>query len=87
MMRLGRDNYHSLAVLNYTHTNKIDTIFIDPPYNTGNDTFRFNDDIVEKDDPYRHRSPKNVIAEITTLSEWNTVVYNGSKQNIINSKY
>ena len=48
------DNYHSLSVLNYTHINKIDTIFIDPPYNTGNDTFRFNDDMVGEDDPYRH---------------------------------
>src|SRR5450830_1512183 len=29
------DNYHSLSVLNYTHREKIDAIFIDPPYNTG----------------------------------------------------
>ena len=26
-MLIEGDNYHSLAVLNYTHTNKIDTIF------------------------------------------------------------
>ncbi|CAG8602151.1 17906_t:CDS:1, partial [Cetraspora pellucida] len=29
------DNYHSLTVLNYTHKDKIDLIYIDPPYNTG----------------------------------------------------
>lgn len=29
------DNYHALAVLSATHEQKIDAIFIDPPYNTG----------------------------------------------------
>ena len=29
------DNYHALTVLNYTHQDKIDVIYIDPPYNTG----------------------------------------------------
>lgn len=49
------DNYHALSVLNYTHKGKIDVIYIDPPYNTGNgDTFRYNDKIVDKEDAYRH---------------------------------
>ena len=48
------DNYHSLAVLNFTHKNKIDVIYIDPPYNTGNKDFIFNDDYVDRDDPWRH---------------------------------
>ena len=49
------DNYHALSVLNYTHKGKIDVIYIDPPYNTGNgETFRFNDKIVDKTDSYRH---------------------------------
>lgn len=25
------DNYHALSVLNYTHKNKIDVVYIDPP--------------------------------------------------------
>jgi len=29
------DNYHALAVLNFTHQEAIDVIYIDPPYNTG----------------------------------------------------
>lgn len=37
------DNYHALSVLNYTHQGKIDVIYIDPPYNTGNNDFRYND--------------------------------------------
>ena len=48
------DNYHTLSVLNYTHKNKIDVIYIDPPYNTGNKDFKFNDQYVDADNSYRH---------------------------------
>ena len=37
------DNYHALTCLNYTHRGKIDVIYIDPPYNTGNDGFTYRD--------------------------------------------
>jgi adenine-specific DNA-methyltransferase len=48
------DNYHALSVLNYTHKGKIDLIYIDPPYNTGNKDFIYNDKYVEKEDTWRH---------------------------------
>jgi adenine-specific DNA-methyltransferase len=48
------DNLHSLSVLNYTHGKSFDVIYIDPPYNTGNKDFVFNDKYVEDDDAYRH---------------------------------
>src|SRR3989344_8604909 len=48
------DNYHSLSVLNYTHKGKIDFIYIDPPYNTGNKSWKYNNDYVEKEDAFRH---------------------------------
>ncbi len=52
------DNYHSLAVLNFTHQEAVDLIYIDPPYNTGNDDFIYSDKIesgyVRKDNPFRH---------------------------------
>lgn len=48
------DNYHSLAVLNFTHQAAIDLIYIDPPYNTGNNDFIYNDKFVERDDDFRH---------------------------------
>src|SRR3989338_2171315 len=48
------DNYHSLAVLNFTHQEAIDLIYIDPPYNTGNNDFTYNDKFVEKEDSFRH---------------------------------
>lgn len=48
------DNYHALSVLNYTHAKKVDVIYIDPPYNTGNKDFIFNDRFVDREDAYRH---------------------------------
>lgn len=48
------DNYHALSVLSYTHKGKIDLIYADPPYNTGNNSWRYNNDYVDKDDIYRH---------------------------------
>lgn len=48
------DNFHSLSVLNYTHKESIDVIYIDPPYNTGNKDFIYNDKFVNVDDGYRH---------------------------------
>lgn len=48
------DNYHALSVLNYTHRRKVDVIYIDPPYNTGNKSWMYNNHYIEKDDRYRH---------------------------------
>lgn len=48
------DNYEALSVLNYTHHGKIDVIYIDPPYNTGNKDFIYNDSYVDSEDSFRH---------------------------------
>jgi adenine-specific DNA-methyltransferase len=48
------DNFYALNILKYTHTDKIDFIYIDPPYNTGNKDFKYNDEFVDKDDAFRH---------------------------------
>lgn len=48
------DNYHSLAVLNFSHYESVDIIYIDPPYNTGNMDFSYNDKFVDIEDPFRH---------------------------------
>lgn len=51
---LEGDNLHSLHLLEKTHADKIDVIYIDPPYNTGNKDFIYNDKIVDKNDGYSH---------------------------------
>ena len=48
------DNYHTLYTLNFTHKRKIDVIYIDPPYNTGNKSWRYNNDYIDKEDRFRH---------------------------------
>ena len=48
------DNYHALTCLNYTHKGKIDVIYIDPPYNTGAKDWKYNNDYVDENDPWRH---------------------------------
>jgi adenine-specific DNA-methyltransferase len=48
------DNYFSLLALQKTHKEKIDVIYIDPPYNTGNNDFAYNDNFKGKEDEYRH---------------------------------
>ena len=48
------DNLHALSILNYTHKGKIDIVYIDPPYNTGNKTWKYNNNFVDKDDGFRH---------------------------------
>lgn len=51
---LEGDNLHSLKLLEKTHKGKIDVIYIDPPYNTGNKDFMYNDSYVDSDNEYRH---------------------------------
>ena len=48
------DNLEALTTLAYTHAGKIDVIYIDPPYNTGNKDFIYNDSYVDSEDTYRH---------------------------------
>lgn len=48
------DNLEALTTLAYTHEGKIDVIYIDPPYNTGNEDFVYNDNYINSDDDYKH---------------------------------
>lgn len=48
------DNFDSLRMLRSTHAGKIRVIYIDPPYNTGNKDWVYNDNYVGKNDRWRH---------------------------------
>lgn len=48
------DNLEVLTALSYSHAGMIDVIYIDPPYNTGNKDFVYNDSFVDKEDGCRH---------------------------------
>lgn len=47
---INGENYHALQALRTTHREKIDLIYIDPPYNTGNDGWIYNDRYVDQAD-------------------------------------
>lgn len=51
---LEGDNLHSLHLLEKTHADQIDVIYIDPPYNTGKKDFKYNDIFVDKSDNFIH---------------------------------
>jgi adenine-specific DNA-methyltransferase len=48
------DNLAALQLLLKTHKGRIDLIYIDPPYNTGNKDFLYDDVFVQKDDEFLH---------------------------------
>jgi adenine-specific DNA-methyltransferase len=51
---LEGDNLAALKLLEKTHRGKIDLIYIDPPYNTGNKDFIYDDAFVDKTDGFIH---------------------------------
>ena len=63
------DNYHALSVLNYTHKGKIDVIYIDPPYNTKQEGFIYNDKRVDLNDGYRHSKWLNFMEKRLILAK------------------
>lgn len=51
---LEGDNLAALRLLEKTHRGRIKMIYIDPPYNTGNKDFTYDDDIIDGNDTFRH---------------------------------
>lgn len=47
---INGENFHVLQALRSTHRGKVDLIYIDPPYNTGNDDWIYNDRHVDASD-------------------------------------
>lgn len=65
---LEGDNLQSLYLLEKTHKGKIDVIYIDPPYNTGNKDFIYDDIFVDKEDTYRHSKWLSFMSERLKLA-------------------
>jgi adenine-specific DNA-methyltransferase len=47
---MNGENFHALQALRSTHRDKVDLIYIDPPYNTGNEGWIYNDRYVDTND-------------------------------------
>ena len=63
------DNFYALQILQFTHAGKIDLIYIDPPYNTGNKDFKYNDVWVDKEDTFRHSKWLSFMSKRLTLAK------------------
>jgi adenine-specific DNA-methyltransferase len=63
------DNFHALSVLNYTHKDKVDVVYIDPPYNTGARDWKYNNDYVDAEDTYRHTKWLSLMAHRLRLAK------------------
>lgn len=51
---INADNFHALQLLLYCYEGKVDVIYIDPPYNTGARDWKYNNDYVDGNDPWKH---------------------------------
>ena len=51
---INTENHHALEMLQFTHAGTVDCIYIDPPYNTGAKDWKYDNNYVDGEDPYRH---------------------------------
>ena len=62
------DNFDSLRLLRATHAGKVRVIYIDPPYNTGNKDWVYNDSYVGQNDRWRHSQWLEFLYQRLTLA-------------------
>lgn len=51
---INGENYHALEALTFAYAGRVDCIYIDPPYNTRDNDWKYNNDYVNGDDAYKH---------------------------------
>ncbi len=51
---INGENYHALEALLFAYAGKVDCIYIDPPYNNGGKSWKYNNDYVDSNDEFRH---------------------------------
>lgn len=68
-MVINADNFHALQLLLYAYEGKVDVIYIDPPYNTGARDWKYNNDYVDKSDPWRHSKWLSMMKKRLTMAK------------------
>ena len=63
------DNFDSLRLLKSTHAGRVRVIYIDPPYNTGNKDWVYNDRYVGANDRWRHSQWLEFLHQRLTLAK------------------
>jgi len=67
---LHADNFHALRLLSTRYRNDVRAVYVDPPYNTGNDEFVYKDN-------YQHSSWLTAISSVALLTR-NLLTENGN---------
>ena len=74
------DNLEVLKILQKSYFGKIKMIYIDPPYNTGNDSFMYKDDETEREGDYLQRNNiKDEEGFVNHSDKW----YKNSKDSVL----
>ena len=63
------DNLQALYLLEKTHKGKVDCIYIDPPYNNRNKSWKYDNDFVDINDSYIHSKWMSLMATRLTLAK------------------
>lgn len=63
------DNLQALYLLEKTHKGKVDCIYIDPPYNNRNKSWKYNNDFVDINDSYIHSKWMSLMATRLRLAK------------------
>ena len=65
------DNFHALSALLMSNGNEgiFDFVYIDPPYNTGNQDFTFDDKFIDNTDNFRHTKWLNFMEKRLALAK------------------
>jgi adenine-specific DNA-methyltransferase len=51
---INGENFHTLQLLRYLYRGQVDCIYIDPPYNTGDRDWQYNNRYIDEKDRWRH---------------------------------
>ncbi len=51
---INAENFHALQLLTFMYEGQVDCIYIDPPYNTGAQDWKYNNNYVDQNDRWRH---------------------------------
>ncbi len=62
------DNFDALRWLRMTYAHRVKCIYIDPPYNTGNKDWVYNDHYIDPNDRYRHSTWLEFLFQRLTLA-------------------
>ena len=62
------DNFDALRWLRMTHAGRVKCIYIDPPYNTGNKDWVYNDSYMDKEDRFRQSTRLEFLYRRLTLA-------------------